>query len=245
MTDDDLTPEDQLRRRLRAELGDPEAADGDPAATPPGGWTAIEQAGDQRALRNRLLVGVGASLVVVVLVGALLVLGDGSSHQPSVTDAVGTVADQSTVPDPASTSSSDAAVTTAPGGTDTTAGGPGASDGSGSVTTAPVPPSSTVPEGSSLPPRSTTTGTDPTAQIDCGTRYLASGWPTTTAPSRGFADCILGAFETGTPAIYRERAQTDGNGGHIEITTYQVTGPHQVRRSRSIRPAPSLPGASP
>jgi len=77
----------------------------------------------------------------------------------------------------------------------------------------------------------TTTTTTPAGLVDCGTASLASGWPTTIAQSPTLAQCILGAFATGTPAIYRERAQTDGNGGHIEITIYQVTGPHQVRRT--------------
>ena len=50
-------------------------------------------------------------------------------------------------------------------------------------------------------------------------------------PSPTLQQCILSAFAAGTPAIYRERAQTDGQGGHIQITSYEVIGVHQVRRT--------------
>ena len=59
---------------------------------------------------------------------------------------------------------------------------------------------------------STTGGTVPGE--DCGTLAYASGWPTTTATRRGWADCILGHWTAGTPARMTTRDQTDGNGGH-------------------------------
>jgi hypothetical protein len=70
----------------------------------------------------------------------------------------------------------------------------------------------------------------PSGELDCGTLYLASGWPTTAAVSPYAFDCILDAFSTGTPARFVERAQTDGEGGHIRITTYSVIGVEEVQR---------------
>jgi hypothetical protein len=70
----------------------------------------------------------------------------------------------------------------------------------------------------------------PSGEVDCGTLYLASGWPTTTAPWPSAFDCILDAFSTGTPARFVERAQTDGEGGHIRVTTYTVIGVEEVQR---------------
>ena len=111
--------------------------------------------------------------------------------------------------------------------TATTAGGviPSITDPSAPST------ATTQPSGPPPPPVATTTTTNGAGQIDCGTRYLASGWPTTTVPYPGFADCIQQAFASGTSAIYVERAQTDGEGGHIEITTYEVVGARLVRRT--------------
>ncbi|MFM7069773.1 MAG: hypothetical protein ACKOYM_09985 [Actinomycetes bacterium] len=64
---------------------------------------------------------------------------------------------------------------------------------------------------------------------DCGTISYASGWPTTTLFVVTKFDCITSAFATGTDAHLIERRQTDGYGGHIAVTTYQVTGVQQVR----------------
>jgi hypothetical protein len=72
------------------------------------------------------------------------------------------------------------------------------------------------------------TDQDPTL-IDCGIIYRASGWPTTFMVSTSYFDCLGDAFESGTPARLVDRAQTDGMGGAILITTYDVLGPGQVR----------------
>jgi len=76
----------------------------------------------------------------------------------------------------------------------------------------------------------------------CGTDYLASGWPTTTVPGPAYAACILHAFATGRHATYREAAQTDGRGGHVEVTTYEVVGIHEVLvivdAAKALHPGP-------
>ena len=59
---------------------------------------------------------------------------------------------------------------------------------------------------------------------DCGTFDLASGWPTTIAPSPSLYACLDGAFRSGTPARLVLSAQTDGEGGSPVTTTYLVTG---------------------
>jgi hypothetical protein len=63
---------------------------------------------------------------------------------------------------------------------------------------------------------------------NCGTDYLASGWPTTTLPSPAEIQCITTAFATGRRATYVEIAQTDGRGGHPLVTTISVEAKHKV-----------------
>ena len=78
--------------------------------------------------------------------------------------------------------------------------------------------------------------------VSCGTDYLASGWPTTTVAGPAYAACIFHAFATGRHATYREVAQTDGHGGHDEVTTYQVVGIHEilvtVDAAKALHPGP-------
>jgi hypothetical protein len=66
---------------------------------------------------------------------------------------------------------------------------------------------------------------------NCGTIAYASGWPTTFLVSleTGVGQCFLDAWAAGTPARLVTRDQTDGQGGHIAITTYDVLGPGQLR----------------
>ncbi|MGZ4708809.1 MAG: hypothetical protein ACXWBN_08750 [Acidimicrobiales bacterium] len=71
---------------------------------------------------------------------------------------------------------------------------------------------------------STATPTVPGGAIDCGRFDLASGWPTTIAPSPTLLTCLDDAFRSGTPARLVLSAQTDGQGGSPVITTYLVTG---------------------
>jgi hypothetical protein len=66
-------------------------------------------------------------------------------------------------------------------------------------------------------------------EINCGIDYLASGWPTTTAPTPATFTCILDAFAAGSSAQFIEREQTDGNGGHIRVTTFQIIGVRSVK----------------
>jgi hypothetical protein len=53
---------------------------------------------------------------------------------------------------------------------------------------------------------------------------LASGWPTTTVTNwnGGPGRCFFDAWAAGRPATLVVREQTDGQGGHILVTTYQV-----------------------
>ena len=97
-------------------------------------------------------------------------------------------------------------------------------------------PQTTIPDpNTSLPapeptavPTIPATGDDP-AFIDCGTVYRASGWPTTFVPSPTSFSCLADAFAAGTPARLVDREQTDGFGGAILITTYDVLGPGDLR----------------
>jgi hypothetical protein len=203
-----MNAEDHLHQQLIEEFGDPQASGPGPA----GDWTSIERQGAARTRRRRL-AGAAAAAVVVLAVGAAAVALGG--HRSTTTS----LASRGTGP---TSSQPGTTVTLVP----TTAIAPATV-----VTTTPVGPVTTLGPSTSVPPTATTTVTTPGGQIDCGTAYLASGWPTTIAPSPTLAQCILDAFAAGTPAIYRERAQTDGNGGHIEITTYQVTGRQKVWRT--------------
>ena len=209
-----MSAEDDLHRQLIEEFGDPEASGPGPA----GDWSSIERQGAARARRRRLVGGAAAVVVVLAVAVAAVAL---AGHRSTTTS----LASRGTGP----TSSQPG--TTVPGTTVTLVPPP----------PRPCPPAWSPPARSDRPPPwgrprrcrrpATTTVTTPSGQIDCGTAYLASGWPTTIVPSPTLAQCILDAFAAGTPAIYRERAQTDGNGGHIKITTYEVTGRYQVRRT--------------
>ncbi len=218
-----MNPEDELRRRLRDEIGDPEASAPSPAGAP--GWAAVEAAGDRRARRHRQVLGAGAAVVLVVVVGAALVAAGHRSAQTSLTSrgTASTGEGGSTTSGPGTSGSAPST------GLPTT---PSASMPAGPApTTGPGQPVTTLGPGPGPTVAPTTASTNPAGQIDCGTAYLASGWPTTFLPSPTLQQCILSAFAAGTPAIYRERAQTDGQGGHIKITIYEVIGVHQVRRT--------------
>lgn len=139
---------------------------------------------------------------------------------------------------------------TAPAGRATATSAPGTAAGPGSTAAAPstdavgpsqattadgVPPT-TIPDPDTPVPEPTPTepstipasGPDP-ALIDCGTIYRATGWPTTFVPSRESFECLQSAFDTGTPARLVDREQTDGEGGAILVTTYDVLGAGRVR----------------
>jgi hypothetical protein len=96
----------------------------------------------------------------------------------------------------------------------------------------PPPP----PETSTIP----ASGQDP-ALLDCGILYRASGWPTTFVPSTEAIACLQGAFDAGTPARLVDRAQTDGEGGAILVTTYDVLGAGVVRVTVDARQAADRP----
>ncbi len=210
-----MNPEDELRDRLRQELGDPVKTDPTGANDP--GWAAIEEAGDRRRRRDRRLV-LAATAAAAVVVAALVLVGrtDRTSTTALRTGSGGTTV----VPGSSTVGSATSATPSTGTEVPTTSTVP--------VTTlAPI----TVPATAPTTVPATTASTTPAGQIDCGTAYLASGWPTTILPSPALQQCILSAFAAGRPAIYRERAQTDGQGGHIKITTYEVIGVHQVRRT--------------
>ncbi len=220
-----MNPEDELHDRLHQELGDPASTDPIGPAGALGasdsGWAAIEEASERRRRRDRRLVLAATASAVVVVVAVALVLATHSDRSSRI--ALRTGSGPTTVV-PGSSSTSSGASTSVPPTTfvpaTVTTRGPG-------QTTIPV--TTTGPTQTTSAP--TTSSTTPTGQIDCGTAYLASGWPTTTVPSPAVQQCILSAFSAGTAAIYRERAQTDGEGGHIQITTYEVIGVRQVRRT--------------
>jgi hypothetical protein len=94
--------------------------------------------------------------------------------------------------------------------------------------THPVPPSGPTPITTATTP-ATTPGT--VAGKNCGTVYYATGWPTTPAVfiERQGGDCLRTAFLAGDPARLVTRQQTDGAGGHILITTYDVIGVSRLR----------------
>jgi hypothetical protein len=218
-----VTTEDELRDGLRQQFGDPGSPSPGPAgpAPEPGAWSTIEAraAGRDDRRRAALWLGTAAVVLLVLFVGVGHLVGGGRSNLASTGTVPATSAPGSSLA--ASTTSSLAA---GPSLVPTTISGlpPG--------TRAPVTtlgPSTTVPPPTSTPP----TTTPPAGVVDCGTAYLASGWPTTVLPSPTLQQCILSTFAAGTPATYAERAQTDGEGGHIQVTTYLVTGVRQVRRT--------------
>ena len=216
-----MNPEDELHDRLHQELGDPASTDATgPAGASDSGWAAIEEASERRRQRDRRLVMVATATAAVVVVALALVLAAHSDRSSST--ALRTGSGQTTVAQ-------------GPGSYGTFAPCVCGPVLPGPVTTVPPTTRTTIPVTTAGPTRPTTapttSSTTPTGQIDCGTAYLASGWPTTILPSPTLQQCILSAFAAGTPAIYRERAQTDGEGGHIEITTYEVIGVRQARRT--------------
>jgi hypothetical protein len=217
-----MTPEDQLRAELRDQLGDPDepAQVGDASAVDATqGWAAIQSARVRRDRRTRALLASASAVAVAALVaGALLIAGQSSTTVSTAGKAssttVGTARPSTTRSLPGATT---ATTTQRPTGTTSIP------HDTGSVPVTTLGPPTT--------PSSTATSVTIGAIKDCGTDYLASGWPTTIAPSPQQQSCILEAFASGSYAIYTERAQTDGEGGHIEITTYQVIGPRRVRRT--------------
>jgi hypothetical protein len=98
----------------------------------------------------------------------------------------------------------------------------------GPATTIPDPNTTLPPTVPTEPPTIPASGDDP-AMLDCGTLYRAAGWPTTFAMFPGAFSCLADAFTAGTPARLVDREQTDGYGGAILITTYDVLGPGQLR----------------
>jgi hypothetical protein len=63
---------------------------------------------------------------------------------------------------------------------------------------------------------------------NCGTLFLASGWPTTTMPRPQATTCIDVALRTGRSARLTEVAETDGLGGHPRETTFRVTARNRL-----------------
>ncbi len=217
-----MNPEDELHDRLHQELGDP-ASTGPtgPAGASDSGWAAIEEASERRRQRDRRLVLVATATAAVVVVALGLVLAAHTDRSSST--ALRTGSGRTTVVPGSSSTSAGASTSTPP-----TSGGVSPLTQTQYVPT--TEPTTTVgPTQTATAP--TTSSTTPAGQIDCGTAYLASGWPTTILPSPTLQQCLLSAFAAGTPAIYRERAQTDGEGGHIKVTTYEVIGVHQARRT--------------
>lgn len=135
---------------------------------------------------------------------------------------------------------------------------PSAVAGSTETTTATVSPSAggetapsfetTIPDPNTSLPAPTPTerptipasGNDPAA-VDCGILYRAAGWPTTLLPSVQAITCLQDAFDAGTPARLVDRAQTDGEGGAILVTTYDILGPGNVRVTVDAREAADRP----
>jgi hypothetical protein len=105
-------------------------------------------------------------------------------------------------------------------------------------------PETTVPDTTIPDTTGTTATTRPgSGPIDCGTIYYASGWPTTMVVNIEIVGaCFLDAWETGTRAKLVTREQTDGQGGHILIKTYEVRGPGELRvrtdPTQTVTPGP-------
>lgn len=95
-------------------------------------------------------------------------------------------------------------------------------------TTIPDPNTTQTPPEPTAVPTIPASGSDP-AFVDCGVVYRASGWPTTFVPSPSTFTCLADAFAAGTPARLVDREQTDGYGGAILVTTYDVLGPGSLR----------------
>lgn len=81
----------------------------------------------------------------------------------------------------------------------------------------------------------TTTESVPDGTESCGEVNLLSGWPTTLAPDPRSFDCLVGAFDAGTPAVLTvvegdPTGPSDAEHPPPRITvTYTVVGPHRVR----------------
>lgn len=103
----------------------------------------------------------------------------------------------------------------------------------------PPPPTTTV-----ATTATTTATTAGPGATDCGTIAYASGWPTTFVVllDRGAGRCFLDAWDAGAPARLITRDQTDGQGGHILIVTYEVLGSGRLRvttdASQTVTPEP-------
>jgi hypothetical protein len=171
--------------------------------------------------RQRLLFAGLAIAAILAVVAAVLIAGSSGT-------------------DPDLTTSTDQTLTTS--AVDTSLGSTVPPTSNGESTTAPsgsAGPSTTRPTSTDAP---VVTPAPPVqAETDCGIVYLASGWPTTTAPSPTFASCLATGFTAGTPTRLVVRAQTDGAGGHILITTYQVLGPASVRVTEDATNAADRP----
>jgi hypothetical protein len=63
---------------------------------------------------------------------------------------------------------------------------------------------------------------------NCGTYFLAEGWPTTTSIGTQATTCIGAALRRGRSAKLVEIAQTDGQGGHPRVTTFRVTARNRL-----------------
>jgi hypothetical protein len=107
-------------------------------------------------------------------------------------------------------------------------------------TTIPDPNTPVPPPVVTEPPTIPASGQDP-AFIDCGIIYRASGWPTTFVPNIDAFTCLQTAFDADTPARLVDREQTDGEGGAILVTTYDVLGPGRVRVTVDAREAADRP----
>jgi hypothetical protein len=63
---------------------------------------------------------------------------------------------------------------------------------------------------------------------NCGTFFLAAGWPTTTTIGTPATSCIGAAIRAGRSATLTEVVQTDGQGGHPRVTTFRVTARNRL-----------------
>ncbi len=163
---------------------------------------------NQNQNQNRSLLAAAAIGLAVVAVAALV----GCSSTTETVSSAGT--STSSVPKPT------AAPTTAAVSPPTTDADPSAPDVTDTTATPTIPAS----------------GGDPVL-VGCGTVHRASGWPTTFPPSPQAFTCLAGAFGTGTPARLVDREQTDGEGGAILVTTYDVLGSGRVRVTVDAREA--------
>lgn len=78
----------------------------------------------------------------------------------------------------------------------------------------------------------TTSGAAPSTTLvgeDCGTLDNLFGWPTTMLWDSRPGQCLVDAFDAGTPKHLTLFEQTDGEGGHPRITTFEVIGRGSVR----------------